>query len=86
MERHRELAAAVRNRRIDRSSASFYVMKEEWDDEQELRTLTELDFTGGEISVVRVPANPVADASLLADVNNDRLRLAEAELRFVTGG
>ena len=86
LERHRELAAAVRNRRIDRSSASFYVMKEEWDDEQELRTLTELDFTGGEISVVRVPANPVADASLLADVSEDRLRLAEAELRFVLGG
>ena len=83
LERHRELAAAMKTGRIDRSSASFYVLKEKWDDEAELRTLTELDFTGGEISVVRVPANPAADATIrtglsASDGSAGRLRLAEA--------
>ena len=73
LERHRELHTALAAGRIDRSSASFYVTKEEWDDEQEVRTLLELDFTGGEVSVVRVPANPEADAHLVsADEPDER--------------
>ena len=78
IERHRELYASVKAGRIDRSSAAFYVLKEEWDEEAELRTLTELDFTGGEISVVRVPANDAADAGLKTgrvDATADTLRL-----------
>ena len=78
LERHRELYTALAAGRIDRSSAAFYVLKEEWDDEAELRTLTELDFTGGEISVVRIPANPEADAHLVsADAADTELAAAE---------
>ena len=83
LERHRELYTALAAGRIDRSSAAFFVLKEEWDDEQELRTLTELDFTGGEISVVRIPANPEAEAHLVSGDEPDAELAAETpEERF----
>ena len=79
LERHRELYTAMAAGRIDRSSASFFVTKEEWDEEGEVRTLLELDFTGGEVSVVRVPANPEADASVVSGDTPDEAVSAEPE-------
>ena len=79
LERHRELYTAMAAGRIDRSSASFFVTKEEWDDEGQVRTLLELDFTGGEVSVVRVPANPEADASIVSGNTPDEQTTAEPE-------
>ena len=78
LERHRELYTALAAGRIDRSSAAFFVTKEEWDDENEVRTLLEIDFTGGEVSVVRIPANPEAEAHLVsADEPDEAVSAAE---------
>ena len=69
LERHRELYSALKEGRLNKSSAAFWVTKEEWDDKPDppVRTVTEIDMTGGEVSVVRVPANDAADAGLLSD-------------------
>ena len=66
LERHREMVDALQTGRLDRSSASIYILKEKWDEDLTERTVTEVDMSGGEVSIVRVPANPSADVKMLA--------------------